>query len=749
MRKLGGLVFLLPVILLSIFLWRDYTGEINELNDNPPELEEIYYFDDGQKAVSVSYKEFRQNMLLQMFDTGSGQILKEAEIISDIHGQLVASYQKNSLVISSHDQSRGLQVNVLNASGNLQELVQSTLDIPTFLSSDMKPWRGRLIVAGETTGDTLYVAQIRDGTLEKVNLNTEGLFPARPERMAAVSSSFEQGMAVPMYKVDLVNDRTAYISGILDQNKQPVVVMQPEEGSSFEAEEQAAAQFAKHFALDDTKLVRVNSSFPEQAHYYNASTGDWGSVVPTPQPVYQARVYTLNSEEVLIAGSSTEDERDGQVIGYLLHEETGQFTDVSSLVGQLGYEELMQAETAFYKESGSSKLYYSAQGKSAGMMDVANQAVQHLTEEQVQQWRFADQSKISLQSFWVYLREGGALVINWLVWVVISLFTFISLIFAPKIANRVNKSAIANGEIRQGTIVGMRETGLYVNERPQVEFMVRFEDGGQMREVAIKKVISFLEGIREGDTVMISYHRKRNKAIFLTGDQAVNHAPPDGQQRIERAVLERIDPYGAVGRGQALLLHFKAGTDRYSVPVVQAAGFEYQIGERANLMVVGGVTRILGYGPSMRSIDENMLTLQGKIVHIKKESVTIQNRRLMVIDVVVTEGAEQLRKSNSLFVPENMPIQEGVTLPISIRKDDLDKERRLLRGKQGSARIVSASYLGTVGERPVARITVERAGTHYNIEQSIEPLYGVQEGDELWIAYDESTREALILNYTS
>lgn len=749
MRKLGSLIFLFPVILLSVFLWRDYTREVDELNDNPPELAEIYYFDEGRKAVAVSFKEYRENMQLQLFDAGTGELLKEGEILSNIHGQLVASYQNGSLVINSHAQSKGLQVNVLDASGNLQELAQSTLDIPTFLGSDMKSWRGRLIIAGDTMGSALYVAQIQDGKLEMVNLNTEGLFPARPERIAEVRDSFDQGMAVPMYKVSLVNDRTAYISGILDENKQPVVMLQPEEGTSFDAEEQAAEQFAQHFALDDTKLVRVNGNFPEQAHFYNASTGDWGSAVPTPQPVYQARVFTLNNEEVLIAGSSTEDEQDGQVIGYLMQEQTGQFTDISSLAGQLSYEELMQTETTFYKESGSSKLYYSAEGKSAGIMDVASQAVQHLTEDQMQQWRFADLRTVSLKSFWAHLLEGGALVINWVVWVAITLFMLISLILAPKLVNRVNKSALANGEIRQGTIVAMRETGLYINERPQVEFRVRFEDQGQTREVAIKKVISFLEGIREGDPVMISYNRKRNKAVFLTSDEAVNHVQPDKQERIERAVLERIDPYGAAGKGQALLLHFKAGVDRYSVPVVQAAGFQYEIGERADLMIVGDVTRILGYGQSMRAVDEKTLTLQGKIVQIKKEQVTIQNRRLMVIDAVINERGEQLRKSNSLFVPENMPIQEGVALPMSIRQDDLDKELRLLKGKQGSAKIVSVSYMGTVGERPLARITAERAGTHYMIEQSIEPLYGVQAGDELWIAYDEATREAMILNYTS
>ncbi|PQP90447.1 hypothetical protein, partial [Paenibacillus sp. AR247] len=53
------------------------------------------------------------------------------------------------------------------------------------------------------------------------------------------------------------------------------------------------------------------------------------------------------------------------------------------------------------------------------------------------------------------------------------------------------------------------------------------------------------------------------------------------------------------------------------------------------------------------------------------------------------------------------------------------------------------------GERPFARITVTRSGISYRIEQSIEPVYGVEVGDDLWIAYDEETREAVIVQYAS
>lgn len=46
-------------------------------------------------------------------------------------------------------------------------------------------------------------------------------------------------------------------------------------------------------------------------------------------------------------------------------------------------------------------------------------------------------------------------------------------------------------------------------------------------------------------------------------------------------------------------------------------------------------------------------------------------------------------------------------------------------------------------------MTVERGGSSYHIHQSIEPFYGVEVGDELWIAYDEASREAVIINCAS
>ncbi|MBN3527072.1 hypothetical protein [Paenibacillus apiarius] len=119
------------------------------------------------------------------------------------------------------------------------------------------------------------------------------------------------------------------------------------------------------------------------------------------------------------------------------------------------------------------------------------------------------------------------------------------------------------------------------------------------------------------------------------------------------------------------------------------------------------------------------------------------------METILSNQPERLRKSNSLFAPKGLPEKAGIVIPVVMRKDDYEKELRLQKGKQGAAVVTSIRYAGTLGERPLGQITVERGGSSYHIHQSIEPLYGVEVGDELLIAYDEASREAVIINYAS
>lgn len=760
MKNIGNFlmkfILLFPVIFLSIMVWRDYSSEINNVNERPPALSGIYYFDEGNKLAVLRAGE-HESLDLNIIDAKSGEVLKTTTMPSNVHNQVVGAYQQDKLVLTTYGDEEKLVVKTIDPRMEIATISQGELLIPTFLGADVRAWRDRLFMAGDTVNNEMYVAQIRDGKLEKAILKKGDLLPVRPERIRLVNGLQDQGSTVPIFEVSLINDETAYISGILNDKQVPLVTLQQKNENTFTGRERAEAEFKKQFKINQTKRIGVDGGFPSQPKYYNTVTQKWGARVATPKPLYNAIIYTLNQDEVLMLGSTTEDKLEGKSLGYIVNTQSGAMTDVTPLVAPLAYSDLDKAGVSFFKNYKSEWLYYNIQGQNAGVMNVANNQTQQVTEQQAQKWINYKVASVSLESFLHYLSSWNALVINWVGWVALTLFFVLGIVILPGLIRRSRMRKLARGIVCQGTIINMKETGLYVNERPQVLFTVEFEDEGRLKTVEIKQVISFLNAGNIGDSVVISYDRKRNRAMFLTeADTMPSGNSPRGKaaqgeqsEQINNAVLEQIEKFGSIGRGRALLLHFNAAGKKYAVPVVQPIGFEYRIGEQATLLIVNGLTRIRSYGRALYNKDSNMVQLQGKIVGIDKYSITIQNRQLMLVDVFVEEGPVRLNKSNSLFVPQGMPLKEGLPLPVSFRNEDFRKEVRLLKGKQGGAKVVDVTYSGTIGERPFAHITVERAGTLFTIEQSIEPVYGVAVGDEIWIAYDESSREAIIINYAS
>lgn len=530
------------------------------------------------------------------------------------------------------------------------------------------------------------------------------------------------------------------------------MLLQNKDEGTFAAQDRAGVQFAKVFGFNNSKLVRENGNYPEEASFYNANENDWGNPVPTPKPVYQARVFLLNDEEVLIAGSTAEDELKGTVIGYVFNEKSETFQDATVLLEQLSYENLKNDKTEFHKILGSDVLYYNGNGGdiTAGYVDMEIQQAKILSSDQVEKWVLTEsKNKVSIQSFWNYIKQGGPIVINWAIWVFLILVSFLFIAIAPRLYANSSKKKTRDGQHIQGRIKDMEETGLYVNERPQVRFIVEFEDEGQMEEVEIKQVISYLNPIHIGDTVMISYNRKKHKAVFIIEDDLKHAAQESKPELIKEAVLTRIERYGKVNRGEALQLQFTAEGNVYTIPVVQPLGFEYRIGERANLNLIQGMARILSYGNKDSVMTSEQVSLQGEVIQVQRMPIVIDHKQLTLLEVIISRGADRIRKINSLFVPANLSVNVGTVIPVNMEMFDIQKEIRLLQGKQGAAKVLSLHFDGTKGERPVANITADKDGVIYHINQTIEPVYGVVVGDDLWIAYDEGTQEAMIINYSS
>ena len=519
--SLVNLFFLIPVIILSFYTWKDYRNYLTNVKDYFPAMEHIFLLDGGKQMLGLSKEDtFDEKYDVYVWDTATAALIRQTTIPTSFLSEPgPVTYQQDGILIPTYTKSSELMLNLIRPTGEIEELAQGTLRVPSSWRSNVISWRGRFIAAGNIPDSDWLIAQVKDGKLERVSLDKQKLFPARPVRMSPVTGRLENEQSVPLFSVTLKDDRSAVVSGILDKTGKPAVLLEQEDESPFAAQDRAGAEFAKVFGFNNAKLVRAHDEYPGIAGFYNMNEEEWGPAVPVPKPVYQTRVFLLNDEELLIAGSTTEDEVDGQVTGYIFNERTGQFQDASSLLKQLAYDHIKDRDTRFYKQSGSSTLYYSSGKQEAGVADLEIGKANVYTNQQVEGWLLTDNNtRVSLASFWNYAKQGGGLVINWAAWVVITLLLLLSMAIIPRMLINKRRIHIQSGQIVHGRIKSMQETGLYVNEQPMVRFVVEFEDEGRLKEVEIKQVISFLNPLKVGDQVRISYNRKKHKAVFITDE---------------------------------------------------------------------------------------------------------------------------------------------------------------------------------------------------------------------------------------
>ncbi|MEK3904748.1 hypothetical protein [Paenibacillus sp. FSL R7-0179] len=514
-----NLFFLIPVIILSFYTWKDYRNYLTNVKDYFPAMEQIFLLDGGKQMLGLSKEDtFDEKYDVYLWDTATAALIRQTTIPTSFQSEPgPVTYQQDGILIPIYTKTSGLMLNLIRPTGEIEELSQGTLHIPFSLSSNAFSWRGRLIAAGNITDSEWVIAQVKDGKLERAILDKQKLLPARPVRMSELIGSFQNELSVPLFSVSLKDNRSALVSGILDKAGKPAVLVGQEDEASFALQDRASAQFAKVFGFNNAKLVRVHDDYPGIAAFYNRNEKKWGDAVPVPKPVYQTRVFLLNDEELLIAGSTAEDEVDGQVTGYIFNERTGQFQDASSLLKQLAYDHIKDTDTRFYKQLGSSTLYYSSGKQEVGAADLEIGKANVYTNQQVEGWLITDNdTRVSLVSFMNYAKQGGGLIINWAVWVVITLAMLLGFAIIPRMLMNARSRQIQSGEIVQGHIKSMKETGLYVNEQPMVRFVVEFVDEGRLKDVEIKQVISFLSPLKAGDPVRISFNRRKHKAVFIT-----------------------------------------------------------------------------------------------------------------------------------------------------------------------------------------------------------------------------------------
>jgi hypothetical protein len=131
-------------------------------------------------------------------------------------------------------------------------------------------------------------------------------------------------------------------------------------------------------------------------------------------------------------------------------------------------------------------------------------------------------------------------------------------------AKRANSRILETGKRASGVITAIRQTGMYINEQPQVEFSVRVEPVGEPPfDTTFKRIVSLLEipNIQPGTRVELAYDpADRSKAAFAPDDPTTPSVSARDQLKEQALLVDQLktnDRLNEVGlQASAIVLEF-------------------------------------------------------------------------------------------------------------------------------------------------------------------------------------------------
>lgn len=100
--SLGNLVFLIPVILLSVFMWNDYKRYIDEYQ---PSFERIYMLDEGKKLIGLAKHPVGEQYDVYLFDPDKENLITDTTIHTNLPGwgrRLISKMESSSRPTTIH-----------------------------------------------------------------------------------------------------------------------------------------------------------------------------------------------------------------------------------------------------------------------------------------------------------------------------------------------------------------------------------------------------------------------------------------------------------------------------------------------------------------------------------------------------------------------------------------------------------------------------------------------------------------------
>lgn len=668
-------------------------------------------------------------LVAKLYDMGDQKVEKEIPLATNIFKEVVPSYQNGAFILATKNQEDKLQLKQIDSNGHTTNLETQNVALESFLKTNTYNYRDRLVTYAKDDEQQYYI-QVYNGKVTILNLANDKRLSARPTNISF--NKLNDTTFVPYWDANLKDDSKVQLSGILTTQNTYSISRETDERNM-------EKQFLENTRLNQNQMLVVNTNYPKQIYQVSTNQTSKETLLKTPKPLYQAKIHPLNQAESLLIGSTEKDEQNGKLIAYLYNEQNHRLLDVSSMFKHATYADITSLNPYFYKNENENNVYFDASGKMAAVLDVKTGKTNSITAKEISSFKTSADAKWTL--FIAFLKDSPALSINWLIWVLISVFFLLFSFVIPLVSRPFKRKNRAESILLQATILSANETGTYINNQPRVRFLLRFFYKGEAREITVHQVISSLSQIFPGGQVMIRYNPRKNKAIL------VNENEPVPEERMISARLTAVRPYGAVGRGTVVELEFQADSKMYKVPAIEPTGFHFEIGKPAELLETGGITRLLAYNTEYKK--EDMLELTGTVTSLKTISSAISNYTLVLMDISVQAEDSTLMIQNSQFIPTGLTVQIGMVIPVQITQEDFSRRKRLSQKKEGSATITSVSYFGyTRGERPVSRVELLINGQKFITNTTIEPALSLQNGDTVWAQYDEANGDAIIVRYS-
>lgn len=523
-RSFFLLLFFMPALISAIILgvifvigYADFEPEeesIERLIEEAEALETAatdisnYFILPNGNGLIARSKVFN-GLILEEVDFDTNTIVQTEQIESDIFLRLFSSYQQDGIILITKSDDSFIRAYYYESGSPLQRIDFPDLMATNYLENHVFIDEDTIFLVGETEDKSFALYSIKDLHLEEIDLTED----ERIVDLVDVSSyrSSEYAELLPALFLNLY-DKSNFIMTLSADPEKRVIIKQ-DGRPTWEMEEEAVATL---YPGNDLKIIRVSN---EKIVQYDMNTNTELQEISTPTPIYYPKAFRLNPDLALIIGREAVSES-SDLIGYIYEQSSGNLiADLTEAFKQsnLTYDDSLiptLQDDVLYLSSENMATSFNIDNLTRNdflALDVAELAYQHSAEEITAEAESLSQKgySFSQEKLLNYIKEDNfaiTAIIIIAVFVIVPILILLSITSVLRIRKRKREKILENGGVVvQAVITEVTQTGVYINNQPQVRLQVEFEHDLQTHKHEVKLVTSLVAPLQPGDYINLLF----------------------------------------------------------------------------------------------------------------------------------------------------------------------------------------------------------------------------------------------------